>query len=98
MKLDHVKVLGLAAILAASPPVHAQLKFADMKPSAQGKDVVFLPAKQLPPHGALVAIDLANGDKLQGRVVRYDLNSNDVFVRTKPGAAPVVVSGDSVKQ
>src|SRR5207302_4801041 len=51
-----------------------------------------------PGHGTLVSLDMANGEKVQGYVVRFDLSSNEVFMRTKPGALPVAYHGNNVKK
>jgi hypothetical protein len=99
MKFPHAKALSLIALLAAASSVaQAQVKFADLKAGAQAKDVFFEPAKQLPAHGTLVALELANGDKVQGHVVRFDLGANELFLRTKPGTAPLVFAGNNIKQ
>ena len=39
-------------------------------------------------HGTLVALELRNGDKVQGRVVRFDLTTNELYLRNKPGITP----------
>src|SRR5262245_5932207 len=99
MQFHHAKTLGLIALLAMTSSVaQAQLKFADLKAGGQSKDITFQPAKQLPAHGTLVALELANGDKVQGTVVRFDLGANDLFLRTKPGTAPLAFAGNNIKQ
>src|SRR5207237_741290 len=89
----------LITLLAISPSAtQAQLKFNELKSGSHVKDFVFMPSKQLPAHGTLVALELANGDKVQGHVVRFDLSANELYVRNKPGVAPLVFAGDNIKQ
>jgi hypothetical protein len=101
MKHLHALVLGVVASLVCSVgTAHAQFKFPTPAASKAAKDVTFEQVKDTADlkHGTLVSVELNNGDKVTGNVVRFDAKSNTVFVRTAAGKAPVAVAESDVKK
>ena len=79
-------VVVLVVGLASAGPASAQIKFADLpapKADASAKGIVFQPVKDKADlkHGALVTVEMKNGSKMTGHVVRIDANpkANQLF-------------------
>ncbi len=103
MKHTHAQLLGtLITTIAVTSPLSAQVKFADFSsaPEAPSKSISYQEAKSKRDlkHGTLVSLNLSDGTKVTGHVVRFDPKSNQLFLRTRPGQLPVgYAEGDIMK-
>jgi hypothetical protein len=96
--------VALGVALAADPFVAAQEaeqkeapQQAPKKSAAQGEGMYqFVSGNTTLNHGDPVTLTLKNGQKVEGTFVWRDPQSNRLYVRTKPGAAPVAVAADDI--
>jgi len=102
LRLLHVGVV--AALALSTSAATAQIKFANFSPTENGpaaeKSVVFEEAKDRADlkHGTLVTLNLMDGTKVIGHVVRFDDKHNRLYVRTKPSQAPVAFEEQNLRQ
>jgi hypothetical protein len=89
MRTAHALVLSLSALLAGwAGYARAQVKFADLSP-AQKNNLR---------NGSLVSLELDNGTKVKGRVVRIDMPTDRIFLRIHAGEAPVPYAGNDIRK
>ncbi len=87
-----------------SGSAQAQIKFASFgtptNDSAAAKDITFQDARDRADlkHGTLVALQLNDGTKVLGHVVRFDDKANKLFIRTKAGHAAVAYGENDIKK
>jgi hypothetical protein len=93
--------LSLAALILSAGPLQAQIKFANFKsPGDKTGDVAFQEAKDRADlqHGALVALNLNDGTKVTGHVVRLDAKNKKLYVRARAGEAPTAYAESDIKK
>ena len=98
-------LLALVSGLAlAGSNAHAQIKFADFTPAPAASDktreVAFQEARKRADlkHGTLISVNLMNGSKVTGTIVRFDEANKRLLLRTRAGAAPVAYAENDIKK
>ncbi len=95
MKKQTAHLLAMTAVAALAGPAWAQVRFADFGDTAPDKsalkNVSYREAKEKADlkSGTLVTLKLRDGTQVNGHVVYLDPKANRLFVRSKPGKAPV---------
>lgn len=94
----------VAALALSAGAASAQIKFADFSSSREtapgDKSVVFDEAKNKTDlkHGTLVSLNLMDGTKVTGHVVRFDDKTNRLYVRTRSGEAPLAFEENELRR
>ncbi len=103
MRHFHFLSLALLAVLTwATGSARAQVKLADFKNEAEGaySDVSFSEVNEKAElkHGTLISLKLNDSTKVIGHLVRIDPKTNRLFLRIKPGEAPIAYNESSIQK